>query len=204
MSQPRFLRQGSAAQGKPVLVHFLGASGSGKTTLIVKLLRVLTRRGLRVGAIKHTHHAFEMDRPGKDSYRFTAAGAAVVAIASARKAAILWNKGDIPEASQLAGSMRGVDMVLVEGFRKTSQWQFHVEGGKRPKRLGRPLGHGRGYLGTIGREGNFHISDVKAIADFLVKKFALANIESRDTTVLVVSPSPQTAKRTPAPTRAER
>ncbi|MBP2674591.1 MAG: molybdopterin guanine dinucleotide biosynthesis accessory protein MobB [Deltaproteobacteria bacterium] len=70
-------------------VAFLGRSGAGKTTLIEKLLPVLAGRGYRVGAVKHDAHRFDIDHPGKDSHRFTAAGAEVMVISSSEKLALV-------------------------------------------------------------------------------------------------------------------
>jgi molybdopterin-guanine dinucleotide biosynthesis protein B len=103
-------------------IGFVGDSGSGKTTLIERLIERFARGGHRVSAIKHAHHGFDIDRPGKDSYRFRSAGAAQVLIASDRRWALLSDSppGDDggPEAlaRQLA-RLEPCDIVFVEGFR---------------------------------------------------------------------------------------
>lgn len=96
-----------------------GYSGSGKTTLIEKLLPELTRRGLRVSVIKHAHHGFDIDRPGKDSYRQRAAGASEVMITSGQRWALLHELRDDPEPSLAVYLARfsPCDLVLVEGFK---------------------------------------------------------------------------------------
>ena len=73
----------------PRVVGFIGYSNTGKTTLIEKLIPIFTSRGLRVAAIKHAHHGFDMDRPGKDSYRYRQAGAGQVLIATEQRWALL-------------------------------------------------------------------------------------------------------------------
>ena len=96
-----------------------GYSGAGKTTLIEKLLPELTGRGLKVSVIKHAHHGFDIDRPGKDSYRQREAGASEVMITSGARWALLHELRDEPEpalASYLARFSR-CDLVLVEGFK---------------------------------------------------------------------------------------
>lgn len=96
-----------------------GTSGSGKTTLIERLLPLLGARGLRVAVIKHTHHDFEIDQPGKDSWRARQAGAAAVLLASDHRSALVIEHRDTPQtlAAQLA-RLPVCDLVLVEGFKR--------------------------------------------------------------------------------------
>jgi molybdopterin-guanine dinucleotide biosynthesis adapter protein len=103
------------------VVGFVGASGSGKTTLITAVLPALREAGLRVAVLKHAHHGFEMDRPGKDSFRVREAGAAQVLIASRSRWALLTELDEDfeePPFAELLGHFdRGrVDVVLAEGF----------------------------------------------------------------------------------------
>ena len=90
-------------------------SGTGKTTVITALISELKRRGLRVAAVKHDAHDFEIDREGKDSQRMTAAGADVVAISSAAKTAVIENRPVDIEA--LISRITGVDVILTEGYK---------------------------------------------------------------------------------------
>ena len=94
-------------------------SGTGKTTLIEKLVRELKQRGLRVAVVKHDAHEFEIDREGKDSWRFTKAGADVTAIVSATKAAIMENRAVTIEA--LLEKITDVDIIITEGY-KAGPW----------------------------------------------------------------------------------
>ena len=96
-----------------------GWSGSGKTTLVTRLLPELTARGLSVSTLKHAHHAFDLDQPGKDSHRHRAAGAGEVMISSARRWALIHENRGAPEApfEELIRRMTPVDLVLVEGFK---------------------------------------------------------------------------------------
>lgn len=96
----------------------IGSSGSGKTTLIVAVLPRLRARGLSVSTIKHAHHGFEIDQPGKDSYRHREAGAQEVLICSPRGWVLLHeNNGPEPDPADLLRIMQPVDLVLVEGFK---------------------------------------------------------------------------------------
>lgn len=96
-----------------------GWSGSGKTTLIAKLLPELIGRGLKVSTIKHSSHAFEIDKPGKDSYVHRAAGASEVLVCSARRWALIHECRGEPEPSleELIAYITPVDLLLVEGFK---------------------------------------------------------------------------------------
>ena len=97
-----------------------GWSGSGKTTLVVKLIPALVAHGLRVSTIKHAHHEFDVDQPGKDSYRHRAAGAAEVLVASSRRWALMHEHrgGEEPSLDVLLAKLEAADLVLVEGFRR--------------------------------------------------------------------------------------
>jgi molybdopterin-guanine dinucleotide biosynthesis protein B len=99
-------------------IGFIGRSGSGKTTLIERLIPLLAQRGLSVSALKHARHGFDMDRPGKDSFRFRAAGATQVMIAAPERWALMTElRGPPRQLDQLLAELAPCDLVLVEGFR---------------------------------------------------------------------------------------
>jgi molybdopterin-guanine dinucleotide biosynthesis protein B len=102
------------------IIGLAGWSGSGKTTLIKKLIPRLIARGSSVSTLKHAHHGFDLDQPGKDSFFHRAAGATEVIISSARRWAILHELRDEPEwdLAALVTKMSPVDLVLVEGFKR--------------------------------------------------------------------------------------
>ena len=102
------------------IMGLAGWSGSGKTTLIKKLIPCLIARGISVSTLKHAHHGFDLDQPGKDSFMHRTAGATEVIVSSARRFAVLHELRDEPEwdLPALVGKMSLVDLVLVEGFKR--------------------------------------------------------------------------------------
>jgi molybdopterin-guanine dinucleotide biosynthesis protein B len=102
------------------LLGFIGSSGSGKTTLVEKILPLLRGHGLRVSALKHAHHGFDMDRPGKDSFRYREAGAEEVMLVAEGRWALLREAPEEMSLEALAGRMAPVDILLVEGFKLAS------------------------------------------------------------------------------------
>lgn len=105
----------------PPVIGFAACSGTGKTTLLRRLIPRLVARGLRIGVVKHTHHDFDIDHPGKDSHTLRQAGASRVALGSSRRWALIVERPEPREATliELLAPMReaALDLVLVEGFR---------------------------------------------------------------------------------------
>ena len=105
------------------VVGFCGYSGAGKTTLIERLIPRFKAAGQRVSVIKHAHHGFDIDRPGKDSWRHREAGAFEVLVASDRRLALLRELEQQPSETDLAaliGELSECDWVFVEGFRRAA------------------------------------------------------------------------------------
>ena len=116
-----------------------GWSGSGKTTLMTALIPELVSRGITVSTLKHAHHAFDVDQPGKDSWRHRQAGAREVMISSQNRWALMHELrgGSEPTFDELVRRMSPVDLVLVEGFKRYPHPKIEVY---RPS-LGKPLLH---------------------------------------------------------------
>ncbi|MGH8218012.1 MAG: molybdopterin-guanine dinucleotide biosynthesis protein B [Steroidobacteraceae bacterium] len=110
------------------VLGIVGWSGSGKTTLLVKLIPLLVGRGLRVATLKHAHHAFDVDQPGKDSYEHRKSGATEVIVSSARRWVQMHEIGAGAEATlaELLARVSPCDIVLVEGFKSTRQPKIEV------------------------------------------------------------------------------
>ncbi len=104
------------------LFGLAGWSGSGKTTLVTRLIPALLRRGVSVSTVKHAHHAFDIDQPGKDSYLHREAGAREVMISSSVRWALMHEHRGAgePKLAELLLHMSPVDLVIVEGFKRDS------------------------------------------------------------------------------------
>jgi len=105
-----------------------GWSGSGKTTLMVRLVPEIVGRGLRVSTVKHAHHAFDVDQPGKDSYEHRRAGATEVLVTSANRWALMHENRGAPEPTieELVARMTPVDLLLIEGFKRAPHPKIEV------------------------------------------------------------------------------
>lgn len=114
-----------------------GWSGSGKTTLMTKLLPALIGHGLTVSTMKHTHHQFDIDKPGKDSHNHRVAGASEVMVTSSSRWALMHELRGAPEPNvdELLTKMTPVDLVMIEGFKAYRHPKIEVH---RPS-LGKPL-----------------------------------------------------------------
>ena len=102
-----------------IVYGIAGWSGSGKTTLLEKLIPQLTARGLKVSVIKHAHHGFDLDRPGKDSFRHREAGASQVLMLSAQRWVLMHELREAPEPTleEQLRLLAPCDVVLIEGFK---------------------------------------------------------------------------------------
>jgi molybdopterin-guanine dinucleotide biosynthesis protein B len=119
------------------VIGIAGWSGSGKTTLLSRLIPELVAAGCRVSTVKHAHHAFEIDQPGKDSHTHRLAGATEVMVASARRWALIHELRDAAEPSlrELLARFSPVDLVLVEGFKREALPKIEVHRAA----IGKPL-----------------------------------------------------------------
>ena len=160
-----------------------GWSGSGKTTLIVKLMSELVGRGFEVSTMKHAHHNFDVDEPGKDSYEHRVAGAKEVMISAANRWALMHElRGEEkPSVEELIGRMTPVDLLLVEGFKWHSHPKIEVH---RPS-VGKPLlqKDDKEIVAVASDEEIaglpvpvLDINDSGTIADFIVKTCALGEL----------------------------
>lgn len=158
-----------------------GWSGSGKTTLVVKLIPELVGRGYRVSTLKHAHHEFDIDQPGKDSYEHRRAGATEVMVSSLNRWALMHEHRGAPEPSiaELLPRLSPVDLLLVEGFKREGHDKIEVH---RPS-VGKPLlCRDDPKVVAVASDvplGNLPVprldlDDVAAIADFILDRCGLS------------------------------
>jgi len=163
---------------------FAGWSGSGKTTLVEALIPRLVARGLRVSLVKHAHHDFDVDQPGKDSYRHRMAGGTEVLVTSSRRYALIGELRGAPELTldQAIARLSPCDLVLVEGFKRAAIPKLEVW----REALGKPrLAPGDPHIvavasdmraGMAGGLPVFDLHDTDAIATFVVQNAAAGGV----------------------------
>ena len=161
---------------KPVL-GFAAFSGTGKTTLLEKLIPLLTAQNIRIGMVKHAHHEFDIDKPGKDSYRLRKAGAGQILIASSQRQALMTENVTLeePRLDKLISrlDLDNIDLVLVEGFKHVPFPKIELH----RKALGKKLLHpgdpdiiavASDHLTDCGELPALDINDTAAIAAFII------------------------------------
>jgi molybdopterin molybdotransferase len=161
---------------KPVL-GFAAFSGTGKTTLLEKLIPLLTAKNIRIGMVKHAHHEFDIDKPGKDSYRLRKAGAGQILIASSQRQALMTENVTLeePRLDELISrlDLDNIDLVLVEGFKHVPFPKIELH----RKALGKKLLHpgdpdiiavASDHLTDCGELPALDINDTAAIAAFVI------------------------------------
>ncbi|MDD2852845.1 MAG: molybdopterin-guanine dinucleotide biosynthesis protein B [Desulfuromonadaceae bacterium] len=117
-------------------VSFVAKSGTGKTTLLEKVIAELKGRGYRIGVVKHDAHRFDIDHPGKDSHRLTAAGADTMLISSPEKLAVVKQHAAPPSIEELIATyFSDVDLILTEGFKKSGLPKIEVHRKERSATL---------------------------------------------------------------------
>lgn len=161
------------------VVSFVAKSGTGKTTLLEKVIVHLKERGYRLGVIKHDAHRFDIDHPGKDSYRLTAAGADTMLISSPEKLAIVKKHAQSPPVEELLATYFGdVDLVLTEGFKKSSMPKIEIN---RQERSATLMCRGEEHDPTLVAVASdakleldvpvLDLNDAEAVADFIEERF---------------------------------
>ena len=165
------------------VVGFSGYSGSGKTTLVEQLIPTLKKRGLRVSVVKHAHHKFDIDHPGKDTFRHRAAGAFEVVVASNNRLALIreFEKPQEMTVHQLIAELyEGVDWVLVEGFKNSDLLKIEIWRAPSPDYPGKPARYMHDdFIVAIATDAPdqlpeatlrpvLNLDDPEAVADYLV------------------------------------
>lgn len=156
----------------------VGWKNAGKTGLMERLVTEITGRGFRVSTIKHAHHSFDVDHPGKDSYRHRDAGAHEVLLASRNRFALMHEvQGDEPSLAQLLTRLAPVDLVLVEGYKRDDHAKIEAHRAETGNPLIAPddptiRGVASNSDVTLDRPV-FDLNDTAAIADFVLAEVGL-------------------------------
>ncbi|MEO1190349.1 MAG: molybdopterin-guanine dinucleotide biosynthesis protein B [Pseudomonadota bacterium] len=166
------------------VIGLAGWSGSGKTTLVTQLLPVLVGRGYSVSTLKHAHHSFDVDKPGKDSHRHREAGAFQVLISSQSRWALMQENRGLPEpdSATLLAKLDPVDLVLIEGFKREPHEKIEVF---RPSVGKPPLWPGDSNIVAVASDEALPdcprpllpLDDMEAIADFIAQHCGLPSGE---------------------------
>lgn len=157
------------------VIGLAGWSGAGKTTLLTRLIPHFSAQGLRVSVIKHAHHRFDVDVPGKDSWRHREAGAAEVLVASANRWALMHElRGAAePRLPELLSKLSTVDLVVVEGFKREPHRKIEVHRAANAKPLLFPDDPGIVGIATDTtvetRLPTVHLDDIEAAAALLLR-----------------------------------
>ena len=158
------------------VIGLAGWSGAGKTTLIVKLIPYFRENGLSVSTLKHAHHAFDVDQPGKDSYLHREAGASEVLVASSRRFALMHELrgAEEPGLAALLRRMAPADLILVEGYKRDRHAKIEVHRFGNAKPFLYPEDATIAALATDAAEGlpphlpHAHLDDIASIARLML------------------------------------
>lgn len=172
---------GAGAAPRVPIVGFAGYSGSGKTTLVTGVVRALAARGVRVAAVKHAHHSFDVDQPGKDSYELRRAGAVQTLVGSRRRWALV-TETDPPREPTLGElvdrlDLRQVDVVLVEGFKHSETPKIAVARGEELPLVDDPFVVAVATPGAVAAAGGAHglprldLDRPDLVARFITERF---------------------------------
>ena len=158
----------------------IGWKNSGKTGLVTRLVEALTARGHRVSTVKHAHHAFDIDKPGKDSHRHREAGAKEVLLVSSRRWALMHELGDDaePRLEDVVRKLAPADILIVEGFKRERHPKIEA---RRKDALGPDISISDSTVAAIASDYEvqdpnlpvFDIDDTVRIADFVVEHVGL-------------------------------
>ena len=164
----------------PPFVSIVGNSGAGKTTFLEKLIPELIGRGLRVGTIKHDVHGFEMDKPGKDSWRHKHAGATTTVISSPYQIGMVMDVEHDHKPDELLSYFNGMDIILTEGYKRGDHPKIDIF---RTEIVNEPLCKNDKSLLALITDSEvgldvptFSFGAIKEVADFLIKHFNLVRL----------------------------
>jgi molybdopterin-guanine dinucleotide biosynthesis protein B len=170
-------------KNKPPVISVVGTSGVGKTCLLERLIPEFTQRGFKVGTIKHHMHRFEMDKPGKDSWRHMQAGAAATMISSPNRIGMVMNVDHDHSPNELGAFLCNVDIILTEGYKRGDNPKIEVFSSRVHKA---PLCKGDVHLLAVVSDTTvnldvpqFSMHEIEGLADLVIDRFNLIPTETK-------------------------
>ena len=167
--------------GRVPVISIVGKSGVGKTTALERVIREIKRRGYRVGTVKHDTHGFEMDKPGKDSWRHAQAGSDAVAVSGPRKMALIRKTDEEMPLEEIVELMGDVDLVITEGYKRGNKPKIEISRLQRGTEL---LCQQEELIGIMAdypvnvQVPVFDLEDAAGIVDLLEQLYLLRSEES--------------------------
>jgi molybdopterin-guanine dinucleotide biosynthesis protein B len=173
---------GESFKGLPPIIAVVGRSGAGKTTLLEKLIRELKQRGLRIGTVKHDVHGFEMDKPGKDTWRHKKAGALTTLISSPYQIGMVRDVDHDHDLDELVPLFKDVDLILAEGYKRSKKPKIEIF---RPEVDQEPLCRGDDHLIALVSDmaldlgvPRFSLDDTGGLAELLSRRLCPVGVET--------------------------
>lgn len=160
--------------GQPPIVSIVGKSGSGKTTFLEKLLPELKRRGYQVATVKHDIHGFDIDQPGKDTWRHAQAGADAVVISSSHRIALIQRLDEEMSLDKIARYIQSVDIIITEGYKRGNKPKIEISRRARSAEL---ICNEDELIAIVTDQRfpldvpHFDLNDAAGVADLLVEQF---------------------------------
>jgi molybdopterin-guanine dinucleotide biosynthesis protein B len=165
---------GEGSKSRTPLIAVVGRSGAGKTTLLEKLIRELKQRGFRIGTVKHDVHGFDMDKPGKDTWRHKKAGAVMTLISSPYQIGMVKDVDHDHGLDELLPLFKDVDLILVEGYKRSTKPKIEIF---RPEVHDEPLCRADDQLIALVSDmaldlgvPRFSLDDTSGLAEFLTRR----------------------------------
>jgi molybdopterin-guanine dinucleotide biosynthesis protein B len=156
---------------QPPVISVVGKSGSGKTVFLEKLISVLKNRGLKIGVIKHRRHGFEIDTPGKDSWRYAQVGTDIVVLSSPQRLALITRlEQEVPLDDVVRAYLQDMDLVITEGYKTGPKKKIEVSRRERSQHLVSPP---QDLIAIVTDQRfdlpvpHFGLDDAEAVADLL-------------------------------------
>jgi molybdopterin-guanine dinucleotide biosynthesis protein B len=171
------------APHQPPIVSFVGYSGSGKTTFLEKLIPVLTAQGIKIAVVKHDAHGFQMDKPGKDTWRHKQAGASATVIISKHQIGLVMDVDQEPTPHELAGLLNFAHLIITEGYKHGPYLKIEIF---RPQATANkiPIGQNDSTVLAMVSDArtmlaipHFDLEDAAGVARFLIDHFQLPAIK---------------------------